>query len=911
MSPNRRLFRVLPIFFLAIGGAGRAQVISDGNVTVEVNRDGVLVGVPPKGIHTFDGPRIVLQSDPAEWFGVSFDTATEHVVAAGRGLQPDWAGRPPVERVSFVASRSTAVATTRAGDLVVRTEFSFDPIGGYLLVGVTLTNSGSSTLRNVVYSREWMQPPGPGFTFPVDLGLPQAPAEICRTAHMTDDIPPGTSTGWCFSYESENGGNLTTALVPLVLWTGPGFPSGLDFGATNGISFGDYDADGWIDVFALQSGHLWRNEAGTTWHLAADLSALLGPAQYRYGSSFGDYDRDGLPDIVTEPRRSGTGDHCAHLLHNLGGPNFRDVARNPAVIGLQPCNADAETACWGDVDGDGFLDFFLPTYPPWAFGGPGNFFHHNRGPTVAGGACTFQEQSAQAGLDNPPGSARPEGAQFVDIDMDGDIDLYSNGTIYQNRSVPGTADFDPMTPAASGVTLQGVLEEGAVFLDYDLDGDEDLFVVYSSFPGVVIWESRGDGTFFQAENGIVDSPLVGLDLGMSAADWDNDGDIDFTTRQVFRQNLLMETGTRHFVVEGHPTIPGSHITSATPAWGDWDKDGDLDCALGNWLSTGHFYESNVYDASTPPWERRSVRVRPVRDQEGFPDGLDTEYGATVEVRLAERPGGRRRKGFTSSSAGYLNQNEYAVSFALPPHPNPEHPEDDLRFDVAVDFPGPPSGGIVRIDPHVNPRLADLSLAGLVDREIRVFRGGAVVIDGTTYEPSPSAARELKTAAGGLALPGATTPLPPLVAAPSADWYVGLALSTQGASAVQRIEEIVLDGQLAEAVPAAGGAFNLALWDVSDPLHPLLVESGRLTARSSPRNRRHFIPCDWTLAPNRLYRVVAHVSMSRASPLVGPDTTENLRALGGLAFADPNPVSGAAVAGASVDPTTLFLTVRFR
>ena len=122
------------------------------------------------------------------------------------------------------------------------------------------------------------------------------------------------------------------------------------------------------------------------------------------------------------------------------------------------------------------------------------------------------QQSAQAGLDNPIGSARPEGAQFVDVDADGDIDLYSNGTIYRNRSVPGTAHFDAMSPAASGVTLQGVLEEGAAFLDYDLDGDQDLFVVYSSVPGATIWENRGDGSFFQAENGIIDSPFVGLDL---------------------------------------------------------------------------------------------------------------------------------------------------------------------------------------------------------------------------------------------------------------------------------------------------------------------------------------------------------------------------------------------------------------
>jgi hypothetical protein len=391
---------------------------------------------------------------------------------------------------------------------------------------------------------------------------------------MADDIPPGATQGFRFSFTGR-GVELGSGLdVPLRLWRSAAYPDGLVFGETNGVSWGDFDADGFIDVFACQSGNLWRNLGGTDWELTADLDVFLPVANRRYGSSFGDYDGDGKPDLGTEPRLGFGGDGCFHLLHNLGMATFVDVAEDPALVDALLCGL-SETICWGDTDDDGDLDMFLPVYPPWAFNGPGNFFLENLGPSGPGGQFRFTETSAAAGLDNPPpNSARPEGAQFCDVDFDGDIDLYSNGHLYQNQSTT-TPSFAAMTETGSGIGLSTRLDEGAMFFDYDLDGDYDLAIVYTS-GGVKIWESFGDGNFFDVEAGVIQNPGAGLDLGMSAEDWDNDGDIDFSTRHVFRRNMLVEQGIRHFAV-ATLDIPIEHRSSATPAWGDWDGDGDLDC----------------------------------------------------------------------------------------------------------------------------------------------------------------------------------------------------------------------------------------------------------------------------------------------------------------------------------------------
>ncbi|HET6201441.1 MAG TPA: VCBS repeat-containing protein [Planctomycetota bacterium] len=880
--------------------------LSNGATTVLVNAFGVLVDVPPHGLSTVDGPPVTLGPGFAEWFGIGFDDGAGRVEAAGTGAAPDWGRRRLAVCVSFAASSSAATAKTLVDDLEVRTDFWFD--GPYLTAAVKLTNLGARPLRNILYSREWRVPGAAGWTFPPDLpGAPPAPPDVCRLLWMPDDLAPGASQGLGLSYAEA--GSLPapqTTPPPIALWTNPTFPTGLVFGATNGISWGDYDGDGWIDAFACQAARLWRNLGGTSWQLVADLDApptvVLPVGGFRYGASFGDYDNDGLPDLPTEPR-SFSG--CFQFLHNLGGgPSFADVSSASAVVISEPCAIDSETIGWADVDGDGDLDMFLPVYPP-----TGNFFWTNLGPTGVGGAYHFVETSAASGLDNPPLNARPEGAQFADVDQDGDPDLYSNGALYQNKSNPGAIDFDALNAVSSGILNNAELDEGAMFFDYDLDGDLDLFVVYTNAAlGVRPWENRGDGTFFFAGSTVVVNPGIGLNLGMSAEDWDNDGDIDFTTRQVFRRNMFVETGVRQFLVSPTPTIPASFLTSATPAWGDFDKDGDLDCLLGNWQEQGRFYQNTTYGPATPLADRRYVRVRPVRDSPVVAGGLETEFAATVEIRVEGDPAGLRRKKFTASGHGYLNQNEYALHFALPPDPLPDNPVQDLRFDVVVDFPNPSAAGVHRVDKFVNPALGRLNLADLSDREIRVFRSGRVRVNGCDLVPLPPATPLLTTSTGGLVLPTALVGPPAPVAAPTADRFVGLDFDTLAATGPLRVKEVLLDGQLDAPVACGPEPIDVVLWDVTDPGNP--VRRATASFATSIRNRRSFFPVSWVLEPLRHYRLLARVTQLRGTTIAGPVAQGPVTILGGLNFADADPCTGTGGAAAAVDPTKAYVAFRF-
>ncbi len=885
--------------------------ITNGRFSVTVNDYGVLVGVPDQGLDLGEGRGATLLPGFAEWAGILYEGVNGPGEAVCLGTHPDWRGRTPVERIAFSVARDCATAITRTADLEVSTTFCFDATAPVVLAFSEIANLTDFPLRNILFSREW-RPGGPaGWSYPEDLPAPGPfPVELCRVLRMPDDLLPRASQTITHTYELHEDAQGSADDVPLVLWTNADWPGGLVIGETNGVSWGDFNADGWPDFFACESAQLWRNVQGETWKLRRDLDSILPPAGFRYGSSFGDYNNDGLADIGTEPRNAGQ-DEFMHLLKNLGDADFIDVAVDPNIVDVQPFG-DSETLCWIDVDADGNLDAFLPVYPPWAFRGPGNFFLYNLGPTGPGGEYRFTEISAAAGLDNPPpDSARPEGAEFCDVDFDGDPDHYSCTTLFQNVSKPGQPLFRWMTEAASGIQFHVSYDEGAAFFDYDLDGDLDLCIAYCvGGQGVRMYEAYGDGMYFLASKGIIDDPNSGLCLGFSRCDWDMDGDIDFTTKEVFRRNMWVETGDRHFIVASH-SIPGSHLTSATPAWADWDKDGDPDCLLGNWLDVGHFYENYLYGADTAPGLKRHLRVKVLRDSTEVAEGLETEYGAIVELRIHGEEGVTKRKLLVSSAGGYLNQNEYAVHFALPPDPVPDDPAEDVRFDVVVDFPSDPAAGILRVDRIVNPELGDIDLADLEGREIQVFRSGKVVTDGCEFAPVPTSEAVMTTTTGGLALPTDTTPLSEPGSAPAPDWYVGMDFETDAASGPQLIKEVIVDGVLtASSAQCGSDLFKVALWDVTDSGQPFIVEESRLRAQRRPRNRRVYLPGEIRVEPGRHYRLVARVEMFRETLISAPVVNGPLTIHGGLSFQDLDPCGGTAVVGAPVDPSKVYVAARF-
>ena len=902
------------ILIVGFQSAQQQATISKGQLSVTVNEQGLIVGMGEEGLRTFGGPEVQLTDKTSEWFGLSFNRQATSIHAVGEGDRADWADRTVVQPVSFSSTPDTVDSITRVDDVEIHTHFYFDRTEPYLLAWATLTNVGDSTVRDVYYTREWSSPTET-WSVPVDTTPPQPLGSgIQRMCWMWGEVEPGGTVGVGLSFvlpkDMPGGGGPAPEGgldVPLALWTSPSWPAGLNAGITAGISFGDYNADGFPDMFVFTNGRLFLNAAGLDWILSTDISATLPFAGWRHGSAFGDYNNDGLPDIAGEPYGCCGGDPCHHLYKNLGLGTFQNVATDLSIMDVQGCGL-SESAIWGDVDGDGNLDLFIPYYPPFVYGGPGNFFWHNNGPGV-GGEYTFTEMVVASGLDNPPGTARPEGAMYHDTDSDGDAEIYSNGTMYENVSVPGTPLFNPMTTIGSGIKYRNVLEEGIVFHDIDMDGDLDFTGLWTDGTiGVRVFEALGDGVFLELPSSVLDAHTTGITWGISTEDWDNDGDMDLTTQQVFRRNQYMETGTVKFTVANHSIDP-SHVSFAIPSWADWDKDGDLDCMVSNPTSTAvgnsYFYENTLYGEFTSLPLRRYVRVRVMRDSATVAAGLETEYGATAEIHIAGETDTRRVK-LVSCAAGYINQNEYVLHFAVPADPAPFLPDVDISFDVTVNLVGPPQDGFLRIDKHVNPVLGDIKLAQLEDREITVFRSGKVLIDGCTYDPVVSRSIVHGTSSDGLIRAQPTTTILGMTTS-APDRYVGIEFDTLGASGPIRITELLVDGQLDAAVACAEPT-NIALWDVTNVLSPVLV--GSLDASTRPNNRRTYIRTNMVVEPGRIFRLVARVTEQRASPIAGPVTTGGITVTGGLSFPEAAPCLGGLIGFISVDPASAYIAFRF-
>jgi hypothetical protein len=133
------------------------------------------------------------------------------------------------------------------------------------------------------------------------------------------------------------------------------------------------------------------------------------------------------------------------------------------------------------------------------------------------------------------------------------------------------------------------------------------------------------------------------------------------------------------------------------------------------------------------------------------------------------------------------------------------------------------------------------------------------------------------------------------------------LDTKSALGPTRVEELVLDGQLAPADFTRCGA-NLILLDVT-PHQPVrrVRQENRAT---SPRNDRSFLALDWLLPPQHVYRVLCRVNELRASAMAQAAGAA-LANRGALSFASSDPCDDAPAVEAVLDPAACFLELRFR
>ena len=316
--------------------------------------------------------------------------------------------------------------------------------------------------------------------------------------------------------------------------SGSAFPTGAPGEDTTGLLTGDYDNDGFVDLFACDfddGAKLYRNDGGSGYAdvtTASGLATLMGNSDDVYSASWADYDGDGDLDLTVISGVPWNWFGHMKVLRNAGDGTF------DAVV-LEEYFRVGHTPLWADFDGDHDLDLVILKSEPDPVGAPpgyANYFYVNQGDG------TFIEDGWNR---LGPVSTIQGGtiAVVADVENDGDLDivyaLHDHGLYYLENAAPGTQGpgYFAATPLG-GVSTPGAEPTDLAVLDYDLDGHQDILVgfgfPYASYGAcsVHLLGNRDSG----GQRVLVDeSASAGLSgtaffVGLSPADYNRDGFTD-------------------------------------------------------------------------------------------------------------------------------------------------------------------------------------------------------------------------------------------------------------------------------------------------------------------------------------------------------------------------------------------------
>jgi hypothetical protein len=382
-----------------------------------------------------------------------------------------------------------------------------------------------------------------------------------------------------------------------------------------GCAFLDYDNDGWMDIYLVNSGTcdfytpkmplrnaLYRNNRDGTFTDVTVKAGVPGNA-YGMGVAVGDYDGDGLPDLyVTQYPHS-------VLYHNRGDGTFEDVT---AKAGAASPGWNT-SAVWFDYDNDGRLDLFVcrfcefdksknifcgygPTHSRW-YCKPTPFtpiscrlFHNN-------GDGTFRDVSKETGIANFFGKAW--GVVAADINNDGWMDLFVGNDTAPNFLLVNRGGRCEEIGGLAGVAYSnfGLARSGMGVdaADYDQDGWIDLFVANVDHESYSLYHNGKDETFSDAApaTGIAASTKLLSGWGLKFCDYDNDGNLDLilanghpdlmVERRMpdvkYQEPMLLfrrEGKVFHDVSTSSGKIFSRSLAARGLALGDFDNDGAVD-----------------------------------------------------------------------------------------------------------------------------------------------------------------------------------------------------------------------------------------------------------------------------------------------------------------------------------------------
>jgi enediyne biosynthesis protein E4 len=470
----------------------------------------------------------------------------------------------------------------------------------------------------------------------------------------------------------------------------------------SGVALLDYDNDGWLDIYLVNGSTyealdgkaepphaaLFRNNHDGTF---SDVSAKAGVTNDRwgYGVAVGDYDNDGWPDLYV-----GNFGHN-RLYHNNHDGTFTDVAEQAGVT----LGNWSTGPSFGDYDGDGRLDIFVPGYihydvkkpPPSPASVVGYFFCQYRGtPVMCGprglegepdhlfhnnGDGTFTDVSVAAGVSD---KAHNYGfsSTFVDVNNDGKVDLIvaddsTPNYIYLNK---GNGTFEDVS-YGSGFALNADAREtasmGLAVGDYMNNGRLDLYTTTFSDDYKSLFRNEGGGNFtdIAPEMGIAEVTYPFLSWGTEFIDFDNDGwkDILSVSGHVYPQvdhhdwgmtfaerPLLFHNLNHGKKFAAVPAVEGTGLADVIPArgaaFGDLFNDGKIDVVI-NCIDHTPVLLRNV-NADSNHW----VGIKLIGGAKSPRDAV----GATVYLTA----GGIKQRGDVMSGGSYESSNDQRLHFGL-------------------------------------------------------------------------------------------------------------------------------------------------------------------------------------------------------------------------------------------------------
>ena len=453
-----------------------------------------------------------------------------------------------------------------------------------------------------------------------------------------------------------------------------------------GVALLDYNKDGLLDVFFVNSGRLtspmripedfdrgnsryWnrlfrQNKDGSFTDVTEEAGlANAGNGNYGMGVAAADYDNDGYTDLYVTSYGKNV------LYHNNRNGTFTDVTSKAGVA----AGGWSASAGWFDFDNDGRLDLFVTRYmewdmahskscaretycPPGEFPATTNLLYRNRGDG------TFEDVSTRSGVAAKKGRAL--GVAFNDYDHDGFTDVFvANDGMEQflfhnnhNGSFTEIATEAGMSLSEDGKPFAGM---GADFRDYDNDGLPDVVVTNLAKQIYAAYHNDGNGffTYRSRESGLGTMTAGSSGWGMRLEDFDNDGWKDlFVAQSHVMDNVETVDPSLHYLQppllalnhHGQFALGDTGMTEAVAgrgaAFGDLDNDGWQDVVMS--VLGGHPY---VFHNRGGRLHWLTVVLEGTHSNR---DGL----GARL------RAGGQMQ--YTSSAGSYLSANDKRVHFGL-------------------------------------------------------------------------------------------------------------------------------------------------------------------------------------------------------------------------------------------------------